>query len=93
LINIYLIQAVTIATTAVSLFPPYGEVYLIQYLCDKVHQWLAACWWYSPGTVKLVFNSYHKIFSYGPQWCVYYCYRKAFYWKTWPSLCTDLVFL
>jgi hypothetical protein len=59
----------------------------------QVHQWLAACWWYSPGTVKLVFNSCGQISGSGPQWFVYYCYRKAFYWKTWQSLCTDPVFL
>jgi len=46
---IYLIQSVLIPTIAESLIPPRGEVYLIQHLCDKVHQWLAACWWYSPG--------------------------------------------
>ena len=41
-------QSVFITTNVVSLNPAYGDVYAIK--CDKVCQWLAAGWWFSPGT-------------------------------------------
>ena len=43
-------QAVPITTKVVSLNPVHGGV-LDTTLCDKVCQWLATVWWFSPGTL------------------------------------------
>jgi hypothetical protein len=41
-------QSVAITTNVVSYIPLVRRVF--HTLCDKVCQWLATCWWFSPGT-------------------------------------------